>query len=132
MYIAKKICRFAGRKFMKDEPIPDGYVLNTAAPRLISMGVIAEVKDAGPLLPASSSIDDDIPVQEPEPEAEPELETEPEAEPEKVTEESLMELKRDELVTLAESYGIEVNDKDTKKVIATAILGAAYPEGSEE
>lgn len=122
MYIAKKPgCKFAGRVFKINEPIPDGYVLKEAAPRLICMGVIAEADDAGSLLPATASIE--IPAEKPVTE-----ESKPET-----TVEDLLKLKRGELAELAESYGIEVAEEDTKRVIAEAVIAkASEKEGSEE
>ena len=116
MYIAKKPgCKFAGRVFKINEPIPDGYVLKEAAPRLICMGVIAEADDA------TASIE--IPAEKPVVE-----ESKPET-----TVEDLMKLKRGDLAELAESYGIEVAEEDTKRVIAEAVIAkASEKEGSEE
>lgn len=129
-YIAKKLCKFAGREFRINEIIPDGYVHNTAAPRLINMGVIAE-DSAGQLLPASSSIENNEAaaiIPEPAEEIISEPEQEPAEEQKEITKEDLMKLKRDELVLLAEEEGIKVNDTDTKSDIAAALLG----EGSDE
>lgn len=128
-YIAKKLCKFAGREFRINEIIPDGYVHNTAAPRLINMGVIAE-DSAGSLLPASSSIENnEAAAIIPEPAEEiPEPEQELAEDKKEITKDDLMKLKRDELVLLAEEAGIEVKDADTKADIAAALLG----EGSDE
>lgn len=113
MYIAKKVCKFAKRTFRVGEPIPEGYVHDTAASRLISMGVIAEVSE-GPLLPSASSIEEN---------------QEDDGRPSEPSEkgqdmEALMKRKRDELVHLAEQHGIEPSEGDTKKDLAEAILEA--------
>lgn len=113
MYLAKKRCRFAGRTFNTDEAIPEGYVHNAAAPRLISMGVIAEAPGDS-LLPPKPSIEEP---QEANETGENDLE-------------ELMKHKRDELVQMAEQYGIEVMEGYTKKELSEAILNAkkAAPE----
>lgn len=47
MYIALKPCKFgAGREYLIGDTIPDEVVADSAAKRLISMGVIAEVNKA--------------------------------------------------------------------------------------
>lgn len=111
MYIAKKRCKFAGREFRVGEPIPEGYAHDAAAPRLISMGVIAEVPE-GPLLPSASSIEEN---QEDDGRPDESLEKGQDME-------ALMKRKRDELVDLAEQHGIEPSEGDTKKDLAEAIL----------
>lgn len=57
MFIAQKPCTLAGVDYKIGDPIPDGAVLPEAVTRLIRTGVIAEVGNAGPLLPAAASIE---------------------------------------------------------------------------
>lgn len=128
MYLAKKRCKFAGRTFNMEEAIPEGYVHHTAAPRLISMGVIAEAS-GGLLLPPEPSIEEpqqEIKEETPAPEPE-SAESEPvqdanETEGQEM--EELMKHKRDELVQMAEQYGIEDMEGHTKKELSEAILKA--------
>lgn len=57
MYIAQKPCSFAGQTYRVGEMISDGVILPEAVSRLKKGGVIAEVGEAGPLLPAAASIE---------------------------------------------------------------------------
>lgn len=57
MYIAQKPCTFAGTEYNIGDTIPKDKVLPEAVTRLIKNGVIAEVGNAGPLLPASTSLE---------------------------------------------------------------------------
>lgn len=57
MYIALKACSFKGQKFKAGDTIPNGLVMPTAVRRLIKGEIIAEVGNAGPLLPASTSLE---------------------------------------------------------------------------
>lgn len=57
MYIAQKPCSFGGHKFKIGESVPKELVLPSAVRRLTKGGVIAEVGNAGHLLPASTSIE---------------------------------------------------------------------------
>ena len=57
MYIAQKPCSFAGTSYNIGDTIPKDKVLPEAVTRLIRNGVIAEVGNAGPLLPASTSLE---------------------------------------------------------------------------
>lgn len=126
MYLAKKRCRFAGHTFNTDEAIPEGYVHHAAAPRLISMGVIAEAPGDS-LLPPKPSIEEpqeEIKEEVPAPEigtVEPEP-VQKTNETEELELEELMKHKRDELVQMAEQYGIEVMEGHTKKELSEAIL----------
>lgn len=137
MYIAKKKCKFKGREFLLNEQIPEGYVLPEAATRLMRMGVIAEVPE-GPLLPSESSIEGSAENGETEKdtleqEALAEV-TEEAIEPEEgpeVSKDELMKKKRDELVILAETAGLEIAETDTKKRIVEVILQAETAKGSE-
>lgn len=57
MYIAQKPCSFASQDFKVGDTIPEKLVLPEAVTRLIKAGVIA-VAGAGPLLPATSTIEE--------------------------------------------------------------------------
>lgn len=48
-----------------------------------------------------------------------------------VTEEQLMEMKRDDLVALAKSYGYEAVKEDTKKILASKIMELQQVAGEE-
>lgn len=45
MYIAKKVCTFAGNSFLKGEAIPKELVLKSKVPELVKTGVIEVVED---------------------------------------------------------------------------------------
>lgn len=150
MYIAKKLCKFGGYRFVKGEAIPDELVLDSASARLIRCGVIAEVDGEGPLLPSLTSIEDNpVPPEEgtaPEGETAPEgaeITTEeggttPDGESSEgqengeeedwkaeLTEENLMKKSRDELIELATALGLQFEKDDkkaTKAIITEAIL----------
>ena len=143
MFVAKKLCKFGGHKFGKNEPIPTELIHETAITRLIRCGVIAEVEGEGPLLPSLTSLEDNPAMEDEESEVEMEAEeTEveeetPEEEAEEqvdgieedwraeFTEENLMKKKRDELIEIADALGIQFDkeDKDiTKAIITKAIL----------
>lgn len=121
MFKAEKPCNFAGTDYRIGDPIPEGVVLESAVTRLIKAGVIAEVGNAGPLLPASTSIEDE---EEIVPEEEEPSETI------HYTERSLMGLTRSELVEIATNLGMEVDDSHTKKMLTAYILEAK--QGSDE
>lgn len=123
MYIALKSCKFGGKTYSKGSEIPDGVVLDTAAPHLIRRGVIAEAGNAGPLLPAAVSIEKDIPVKE-------EKAVPPSEDNTKFTESELMELTRTQLVEMATQLGMEVGEKDTKRILTAYIL--EVQAGSDE
>ncbi len=116
MYIAKKPCKFAGHKFQIGEAIPDGHVHDVAVPRLISMGVIAEVPE-GSFLPSEPSMEEGKGHAGADP-----------SECQDLAFEALMKHKRDELVELARKHGIEEAEGDTKKDLAEAILEAQRSE----
>lgn len=134
MFVAKKLCKFGGHKFGKNEPIPTELIHETAITRLIRCGVIAEVEGEGPLLPSLTSLEDNPAMEDEESEVEEET---PEEEAEEqvdgieedwraeFTEENLMKKKRDELIEIADALGIQFDkeDKDiTKAIITKAIL----------
>ena len=61
MFIANKPCKFAGLKFKSGEEIPAKLILPKAVNRLKRLGLIAEVGEAGSLLPPATSIEDGSP-----------------------------------------------------------------------
>lgn len=177
MFIAQKPCTFAGEKFLIGDEIPANMVAPTAIKRLTTNGVIAEVGKAGPLLPATTSIETvEVPIVAEEgvtsvemtlPELLKAIETVQKtdeeiledaskitdgdilvfidvmtdcrlheqlaiiANPDKktYTENGLMKMNKDELRAIAESYGMEVGEDDTKQMMADFILST---QGSDE
>lgn len=121
MFKAVKPCNFAGTDYRIGDHIPEGVVLETAVMRLIKSGVIAEVGNAGLLLPASTSIEDEESVQEEKEEPSANI---------LFTERSLMGLNRGELVEIATNLGMEVDDSHTKRMLTAYIL--EVKQGSDE
>lgn len=127
IFKAKKPCNFNGKKFFIGDTIPSEYVLDPIAQ--ISMGVIEVVEgesndaapeEGGPLLPPSSTLDEDQ--EDADDEQSEESEDQEDAEVTKYSKSTLLRMTKDELVTLAAERGIEVNAEMTKEAIADLIL----------
>ena len=107
MFIAKRPCSFAGRKFKIGDLIPEDMVKAQAKSRLINGGYIAKAT-AEEVAAATAN----------EPEEDAAVASEP------VTEADLLKLTKDELLKIADELNIFYSTGDTKRELAALILEA--------
>lgn len=123
-YLINKPCKFSGENHAIGDVIPDELVDSTQIRRLIATGYITEVP--------ANKMDTSNLTEQPKPD-DPEQPEPSDLEPSesKQPEIDLTKLKKDELIEVAISKGIQTDDSMTKNAIIELIENAEKAEGEE-